>query len=264
MSGLENFPIALANKIKKWDYDKSIEKMRPLLKQWKKATEEMLRELYLAREFLTSQKGQYKDPSGNNYLLHSWSSYCEELGISYQTANNLLRPFTPKELSGTGKDTLLLAPPMKLETTANRALMQARIAEVLRTGDRPSDFTDEEDAEYQRQMKNAKLAEITEKCNVPTYYKANDYFNEALRHKKDITNFKLEDTAQIQAQQKVFMFIDAYLNAFDDPETRAKAAFNLALKTRNLSNEIAEFNFQLLEAEARNLRNVSQESENDD
>jgi hypothetical protein len=79
---------ALQRTVKCWDYGRSIAKMRPLIKQWETVTKEMLRELYLAREFLTSQKGQYKDPNASNYLIHSWSGYCGDLGFSYQTANN--------------------------------------------------------------------------------------------------------------------------------------------------------------------------------
>ncbi|MCL2808658.1 MAG: hypothetical protein FWD24_01190 [Treponema sp.] len=245
----ELVPMELSKKIKRWDYDSSVSKMRPLVRQWKKATIEMLRELYLAREFLTSQKGQHKDPEADDYIIHTWSGYCGELSMSYQTANNWLRPFTPRELSDTGKDVLLLESPVKNEHVANRALMQARVNEVMRTGERPTDWTDEEDAELQRQMKNARLAEIAESCNAPTYFKANDYFSDALKRSKDITNFKLENSVQIQAQYKVFKYIEEYLSAFEDAETQARAAFNIALKTRNYANEYAEKNFQIKNAQ---------------
>jgi len=238
-------PLALVNKIKRWDYDKSVAKMRPLLREWKRSTEEAFRELYLAREFLTGQTGQYKDPLAKNYLLHSWKSYCEELGLSCQTVNNWLRPFVPRELSETNKDTLQLAPPAKTETAAGRALRQARINEALRTNNRPSGWTDDDEAELKKQLENARLIEQAEKYNAPTYYKANDYFNDALKREKNITNFKLESNAQIHAQYKLFKYVEGYLEAFEDPETKARAAFNLALKARNLANEIAEFNFSL-------------------
>lgn len=246
----EIIPMELANRIKRWDYDKSVIKMRPLVREWKKASLEMLRELYLAKEFLTSQKGQYKDPSADNYLLNSWSSYCEELGMTYQTANNWLRSFTPKELSDTGKDMLMLAPPMKTDTTALRALMQARINEVFRTGIRPSDWTDEEETEYQKQLQNARIAEMVEKNKLPTYFKPSDYFADAMRHSKKIIGFKLENDIQMQAQNKVFKHIEEYLSCFDNSETQSTAAFNLALRARNISNEYAEKNFQIKNAQA--------------
>jgi len=55
-----------------------------------KTFEEFLRTLYLAREFLTSQKGQHRDPEAADYIIHTWTGYCEEIGIPYQTANNWL------------------------------------------------------------------------------------------------------------------------------------------------------------------------------
>ena len=246
---VEVMPLVLANKIKRWDYDLSVAKMRPLIRQWKKATIEMLRELYLAKEYFANQKGQHKDPDADTYITHTWGGYCGEIGLSYQTANNWLRPFVPRELSDTGKDVLLLEAPMKTDTAASRALMQAQINEVLLTGKRPADWTDEKEAELQKQMKNARLAKIAESCNAPTYFRANDYFSDALKRSKDITNFKLENAVQIQAQYKVFKYIEEYLSAFEDSETQARAAFNIALRTRNYANEYAEKNFQIKNAQ---------------
>jgi len=197
--------MALESKISRWDYGRSIEKMRPLIKQWKKATVEMLRELYLAREFLTHQKGQYKDPEAPNYIEFSWSGYCGEIGLSYQTVNGWLRYFDyiPRELSPTGKDTLLLldAPP-KEDTVASRVLMQARINDVLRTGNRPADWTDEEEEELRHQLKNTQYAELAADYHWKDVSSIHDYFSDAMRRSKDIAAFRLEDTGQIQAQLK--------------------------------------------------------------
>jgi hypothetical protein len=244
-------PMALSHKISRWDYDKSVEKMRPMVKQWRKATEEMLRELYLAREFFISQKGQYKDENAPNYLPLSWSKYCGEIGLTYQKANNWLRYFeyVPRELSPTGKDALMLFDaPVKEDTAASRALMQNRVNEVLRTGNRPTDWTEEEDGELKRQMKNAEYAELAKGYSMPDAAEVKDYFSDAMRRSKDIVKFKLEDTGQAQAQLKLIKYIEAYLAVFDNPETRALAALNLAVKTRAIANKLAEENFRLKEA----------------
>jgi len=249
-------PLALAGKVSRWSYERSVEKMRPLVRGWKKATIDMLRELYLAKEFLTTQKGQYKDPEADDYLIYSWSGYCGEIGLSYQTANSWLRmfQFKPRELSETGKDALLaLEAPLKEDTAASRALMQARIAEVLRTGMRPTDFTDEEEAEYAKQLKNAELARLTEqavKYNALVTSKVKDYFGETLKRSKDIAKFNIDDRDLLLAQMVIFKHIAAYLDAIENIETRAKAAFNIALKTRNIANETAELNFQMSELES--------------
>jgi hypothetical protein len=55
----------------------------------------------------------------------------------------------------------------------------------------------------------------------------------------------LTDREQIMAQAAIFDHIEMYLRTFTDTEIRAKAAFNLALKTKNLANDIAEINFKI-------------------
>jgi len=241
--------IALERVIDRWDYDTSVKKMRPLVKQWRRATEEVLRELYLAREYISRQKGQHKDPEADNYIIYTWSGYCGEIGMSYQTANNWLRPFTPKELSDTGKDTLLLMPPINTESTADRAIMEARIEKVLRTGKRPTNWTDKEEAELKRRMASARIAKLVEDLKMPAEAKTKrDYFADIMKRSKDIVNFQLADRNQLLAQAIIFDHIDTYLKTFDDPEIKAQAAFNLALRTRNISNEIAEMNVQFSES----------------
>ena len=91
------------------EYESFIEKGRALIKASSisvtKTTpsKELLRELYLAREYLTSQKGQYKDPDADNYLVYSWTSYCKEIGITYQMANYWLRNVVPNEKEAVNK-----------------------------------------------------------------------------------------------------------------------------------------------------------------
>jgi len=243
-------PMELGLKVSRWNFDKSVVKMQELGRQWSKITAQVARELYMAKEFLTNQKGQRRDPSAPNYIQYGWNDYCEAIGLDRQVADYWVKKFIPRELSETGRDVLLIKAPAKTEAPASRALMHARVAEALRTGERPTDWTDEEEAELKRQTENARLAGLAEKFAAPTYFKANDHFSEAIRRLKDITNFKLESGAQTQAQYKVFKYIEAYLDTFEDPEIQSRAAFNIALKTRNLANEIAEKNFQLSESSA--------------
>ena len=235
-------PMELSNKINRWNYDKSVEKMRELGRQWGKITAQVARELYIAKEYLTDKNMQRQEE-------HTWINYCEEIQLDRQIADYWIKKFIPREISPNGKDVLLLKAPMKTEPAPSRALLQVRLNEVLRTGERPTNWADEEEIELQKQMKNARLAEIAESCNAPTYFKANDYFSEALKRSKDITNFKLENAIQIQAQYKVFKYIEEYLSAFEDSETQARAAFNLALRARNYANEYAEKNFQIKNAQ---------------
>jgi hypothetical protein len=93
--------------IARWNYEKSVEKVKPLVLRWKGLTIQVARELYLARKFLTSQRGQRRDPRADDYLAYSWSGYCEAINLPRQTANGWLRDFIPAELSETGEDVLL-------------------------------------------------------------------------------------------------------------------------------------------------------------
>ncbi len=93
--------------------------------------------------------------------------------------------------------------------------MEARVAEVLRNNlQRPADWTDREEAELNRQLKNAELAELAEKYNAPAITKAKDYFSDTLRRSKDIVNFKLESREQLMAQLAIFKHVEAYLETF--------------------------------------------------
>jgi hypothetical protein len=238
--------LALEAKIGRWDYDKSVIKMRELGRQWQKITTEVARELFLAREHL--KKCQRRDPDAPNYNEHTWMDYCGELGLSVEIANYWIKRLIPREISGTGKDVLLIKAPIKEDTAAARALMQARVKEFLETGERPGDWTDEEEAEARRAHKNAEYQELAKEFSAPDIAGVKDYFSDAARRSKDIARFKLEDTGQMQAQLKLFKYIEAYLSTFEDSETRALAALNLAVKTRNISNKLADENFQLKES----------------
>jgi hypothetical protein len=239
----------LANKIKRWDYDKSVIKMRELGRQWSKVTAQVARELFLAKEYLTGQKGQHKDPNAPNYIRYTWNDYCGDIGMSREIAGYWIKKFIPREVSGTGKDVLLIKAPVKEDTAAERALTESRICDVLRTNNRPTDWTDGEESELQRRLKNAQLTEIMERYNAPVVIKSKDYFEDTLRRSKDIAAFKLETREQTAAQMAIFEHIERFLAAFDDPAVKAQAAFNIALKARRRANELAEISVQLNESD---------------
>jgi hypothetical protein len=247
-------PVELVKKINRWNFDKSVLKMQELMLQWGKITAQVTRELYIAKEFLTNQKGQSRNPDAPNFIKYTWDAYCGAIGIDRQTADFWLKKYIPRELSPNGKDTLLLRAPVKVEpTTAELALMESRINEAIRTGEQPDDFTKEENAELKRRLESAKFQrfqKLAEELNVPVVSKTKvDYFTETLRRTKDFASFKLPDRDQIMAQATMFEHIEAYLKTYTDIEVKTRAAFNLAMKTKNLVNEIAETNFKINEAE---------------
>ena len=72
-----------------WDYNKSVERVKTILYNWKNLTEEMANELWVAREVLNAQ-GQRTDlTSGQKF--RSWTNYCQEIGSSRQVVNRWIK-----------------------------------------------------------------------------------------------------------------------------------------------------------------------------
>ena len=85
----------MLNEIEKtWDYDESVKKMKVVIYKWIQLTNEILHELYTARENLRSQGKRTDITSGNN--TRSWESYCNDIGIVKRTANKWLEGYNPE------------------------------------------------------------------------------------------------------------------------------------------------------------------------
>lgn len=83
------------NEITKWDYDESVNRMKPLVVKWRTMTIEMLQELWTARENLRAQGARTDLTSGN--LARGWETYCEEIGLPKRTANHWLSQYDAAE-----------------------------------------------------------------------------------------------------------------------------------------------------------------------
>lgn len=71
-----------------FNYKESVKKERAILRKWEQTTLDMVRGLYLAKEFITSQEARKKGTP-------SWTDYCAEIGLHYKTADLWLRRFSP-------------------------------------------------------------------------------------------------------------------------------------------------------------------------
>jgi len=78
-----------------WDYTNSVEKMKGLVFQWKNLSVEILKELYIAREKLSSQ-GHRNDLDTNVSKL-GWEHYLTEIGLQKETVRRWLLRYNPKE-----------------------------------------------------------------------------------------------------------------------------------------------------------------------
>lgn len=71
---------------KEWNYDDSVKKVKGFVYKAKNLTQEILKELWIAREKLSSR--YYRDGA----KVPSWSQYCVEIGSSKQVVNRWLNP----------------------------------------------------------------------------------------------------------------------------------------------------------------------------
>ena len=76
-----------------WDYDTSVEKTKTFFYKWKNLTNDILEELWVAREVLSKEgnpTGTNQYGTGTNVPVPTWSDYCEEIGSERRTVNRWL------------------------------------------------------------------------------------------------------------------------------------------------------------------------------
>lgn len=77
-----------------WNYENSVLKMRGLVLSWKNISIEILSELYIAREKLSSQ-GVRNDLDPNGSKL-GWEHYLNDVGLSKETVRRWLSKYNPE------------------------------------------------------------------------------------------------------------------------------------------------------------------------
>ena len=75
-----------------WDYDTSVERTKTFFYKWKNLTNDILEELWVAREKLSvSHSDAAKIMHGTKVPCRTWSDYCEGVGTSRQVINRWLK-----------------------------------------------------------------------------------------------------------------------------------------------------------------------------
>ncbi len=100
-----------------WNYDQSVKRVGGLIYKWKNMTAEILSELWIAREVLSSP-GQRTDLTSLQ-MQQGWSGYCQAISLDRTTAHRwLAKAFPRPELEShetpslpTGKNNVLYADP---------------------------------------------------------------------------------------------------------------------------------------------------------
>ena len=77
-----------------WEYKKSVKKVKGFIYKWKNLSEEIARELWIAREVL-SKEGRPK--TGTKVPVLSWSKYCEDIGSQKRIVNRWLKKWYRSE-----------------------------------------------------------------------------------------------------------------------------------------------------------------------
>jgi N6-adenosine-specific RNA methylase IME4 len=103
-----------------WNYEESVNRIRPNIYKWKNLTIEVAQELYIAREMLASQ-GTRTD-LGTNIPKLTWGGYCKDIGIEKRTANRWLEQFFPSKHE----------PPLQIEHTEMCAVSD--LYELIKAG----------------------------------------------------------------------------------------------------------------------------------
>lgn len=79
-----------------WDYDASVKRVRGYFYKWKNLSEDIIKELTVARKKLSSQGKRTDLTSAGNG--RSWTSYCVDIGSSKSTVNEWLLRWKTKQI----------------------------------------------------------------------------------------------------------------------------------------------------------------------
>ena len=82
---------------KRWDYEKSVTKVKPLVMKWGTLSIEMLGELHAAREALSvpPQDARIVGQMSRDER-RTWADYCTDVGLEKRTANRWLKMYDPE------------------------------------------------------------------------------------------------------------------------------------------------------------------------
>ena len=81
-----------------WDYDESINKTKGNLYKWRNITEDIIFELWVAREILSAQ-GKRTDLGSNKPRLKTWAEYCQDIEVPKSTANRWLANYNNNKIT---------------------------------------------------------------------------------------------------------------------------------------------------------------------
>jgi len=254
------------NDLVAWDYQDSVNKVRPMVINWRSLTIELVDELYRARESLAKRKplkGQ------SDVTIDTWNQYLDDIGLKRMTVHRWLERYLPEENRILEPEELEERKQLEARANLNRDVaIRKRIHIAISTGKKPSDWDNETEKAYRRELKERqdrtariesykdevaekerKRREAEEQAKIDEEmrrkaYELNDEMyqrlaSDALHHHEK--RAKLKERFKLSQDGVKDVFIDAimdYLDELQDDNRRIEACNNIIKVCRNISVEL--------------------------
>jgi len=251
------------NNIIKWDYQLSVEKVRPMVMNWRNLTIEIVEELYRAREELSNRGSWSVIPNGTT--AKGWGEYLNDVGLAKTTVHRWLERYEPQERR-------LMEPEevekrKEIETRKKQdesTAIRRRIIECKKTGIKPDDWDDKTEREYQKQLKEdeerekrieeakremeeSRKRKEEEIKRRKEYYEQEDEEFEIFRMagdkiiEKGEKRKKFKEKIKLSQSGESDLFIDALMDYLDELESdsrRIEACQNIIKVCKNVAVEL--------------------------
>ena len=254
------------NDLVAWDYQDSVNKVRPMVINWRSLTIELVDELYRARESLAKRKplkGQ------SDVTIDTWNQYLDDIGLKRMTVHRWLERYLPEENRILEPEELEERKQLEARANLNRDVaIRKRIHIAISTGKKPSDWDNETEYEYRKELReradrarritesNQRIAEEEERRRKLAEEAKTDeemwrnvdevkdelfqrLAGEAIQHYEK--RAKLKERFKLSQDGVKDVFIDAimdYLDELQDDNRRIEACNNIIKVCRNISVEL--------------------------
>ena len=243
-----------------WNYEQSVEKVRPMVMNWRNLTVEIVEELYLARKELSS-KGSNLSNSPNVTDV-TWILYLDEVGLNRMTVHRWLERYEPTENRLMEPEEVEQRKQIESRRKQDDATaIRKRIIEYKQTGKMPDDWDDKTEREYRKTLqedeeRKRKIAEAVQREktihenrerektehseSIDRMRRESEFLNEAASIAIGSFDKRQQFKERIKLSQsgENDIFIDAlmdYLEELEDDNRRIEACQDIIKVCRNLS-----------------------------
>lgn len=239
----------MENSITRWDYQKSVEKVKTLTYKWKNLTVDIVREIYQAREALDARGHNQGKEKVTNV---TFSQYLEDCSLEYRTVHRWLERYLPKEdrlLSHEEhQERKLVAHRQKVD---HAEALRSKVIQRIKTKKTPADWNDEAEQAYQQQLAD----DAADRERIRQWKEAQEKLKAAPEHEAPTAD-PLLDTAAVDQLRKrsefkariklsstgtTAPFFDAimdYLDGLENDDRRIEACNDLVKLGRTIAVQL--------------------------